>query len=154
MRILSTSYTLSTKSLDIYLAGCNPPHCAECHNPEAWSFDQGKHYTYRQLRLIHEKIKTFDALVERIFIMGGEPLDQSHEKLAQLLRDISYIGKEVWLFTRYELSDVPMPIRKWCDFIKTGRYDTDYVSDNYVSHGIRLASSNQRIWRRKEFFDV
>lgn len=154
MNILATSYTLSQKSLDIYVAGCTPPHCENCHNPEAWNFMQGSVYDHKYFLDIKNKVIQFEPLVERFFIMGGEPLDQPIDRLEYLLMDMASMGKEVWLFTRYELSEIPPVIKYWCDYIKTGKYDTSLASDNHISHGIKLASTNQRVWARKEFYDV
>jgi hypothetical protein len=34
MNIASIDYSPSTESLDIYVSGCNKPHCNGCHNPD------------------------------------------------------------------------------------------------------------------------
>ena len=151
INIAATSYTLSQKSLDIYVAGCNPPHCENCHNPELWEFIVGERYSYDYFYThIKEKILTFEPLVERIFIMGGEPLDQSQSLLEEFLLDMISTGKEVWLFTKYEIEEVHPRIRYLCDYIKTGRYDSSLQSDNYISHDIKLASTNQKVWSRDD----
>jgi len=153
MNVLATAYTLSTRSLDIYLAGCTPPHCENCHNPESWDFGAGDKYDLYYFKRIKDKLIQFETLIDRIFIMGGEPLDQSPDKLEYLLMEVTTWGKELWLFTRYELSDIPPSLLYWCDYVKTGRYDATKLSDNYVSHGIKLASTNQRVWSRKELYE-
>ena len=46
MNIVTTQYTLKTKSLEIYVAGCrgdsHGTHCEGCHNPELWDFNIGE----------------------------------------------------------------------------------------------------------------
>lgn len=153
MNILATNYTLSTKSLDIYLAGCTPPHCEKCHNPESWDFESGEIYDHEYRQRIYKKIAQFEPLIDRIFILGGEPLD--HVDIGDLVKDMFFgTVKEIWLFTRYELHQISPDIKDCCDYIKTGRYDSTKLSDNYVSHGIKLASTNQRVWSRKEIHEV
>jgi pyruvate-formate lyase-activating enzyme len=41
INILSTEYSLRDRALDIAVAGCNPPHCPGCFNPESWDHIQG-----------------------------------------------------------------------------------------------------------------
>ena len=56
MNIASIDFSLKTKSLDIYVAGCNGPYCKGCHNHELFNFDVGEKYTIdffkTKLRLI------------------------------------------------------------------------------------------------------
>ena len=54
MNIVSTQYTLSTKSLEIYLAGCSgQPKCKGCHNPMLWDFNMGEKWDYGFNSLSH-----------------------------------------------------------------------------------------------------
>lgn len=145
MRILATQYTLENKSLDIYVSGCNAnPKCAGCHNPESWDFNCGELYNFED---IQNKVLMFDALIDNIMIMGGEPLDNSSGELINLLYDIDSLGKQVWLFTRYELDEVPEEVLYLCDYIKTGAYRKDLIVDDNIHYGIKLSTSNQRIFK-------
>ena len=42
INVASKQYSLDTESYEIYVSGCNPPHCHNCHNPELWDFGHGK----------------------------------------------------------------------------------------------------------------
>jgi len=140
MNILGTQYSLKHKSLDIYLAGCAGPHCSGCHNPESWDYDNGTDYKLLIPSII-EKVK--DNMVQKVFILGGEPLDQNEDELVDLLDKIS--GKEMWLFTRKELVEVPNKIKRFFAYIKSGRYDESLKTTSYYSYGIQLASFNQKV---------
>jgi len=84
MNVLTTQFSLETRSLDIYLAGCRGPHCENCHNPESWDFNKG--IPWRDALVdINRKINFFPDLIENIMIFGGEPFDQDHEKLETFL---------------------------------------------------------------------
>lgn len=148
MNILATQYSLSTKSLDIYLAGCAGPHCEQCHNPESWDFNQGT--SWEELWYEIEKKVTFsDKLVDRLFIMGGEPLDQDPGELEKLLQKCHNLKKEVWLFTgKSDYKWFPFDSKLLCHYIKIGPYDPENKVDDYYCYGIKLASSNQKILRR------
>lgn len=142
MNIIGTQYSLQHKSLDIYLAGCNGPHCSGCHNPESWDYDSGTPYKDVLPAIL---TKANSDMVERIFILGGEPLDQDQYELLDLLDKIK--DKELWLFTRRELEEIPTKIQRYFSYIKTGRYNSDLLIDGYYCYGVKLASSNQKIFK-------
>jgi anaerobic ribonucleoside-triphosphate reductase activating protein len=148
MNILYTDFTLQDNALDVYVAGCNgSPHCTSCHNPESWNFDWGKSYNKEYFNYIKNTVDIFNTLIKKIRIFGGEPLDQNHNELIHMLFDLKLLNKEIWLFTRYEIDEVPKEIKVFCDFIKTGRYIPELKSDNNIQYGIKLASSNQKIYK-------
>ena len=143
MNIIIT-YTLQYRSLDIYVSGCNPPHCIGCHNLELWDFNIGKPYNFN---LIKEYIEDFNMLIDKIMIFGGEPLDQNYDELITMLKDLQQFNKEIWLFTKYNIDEVPFEILKLCDYIKCGRYIKELVCDDNQQYGINLATSNQIIYK-------
>ena len=108
MRILSTQYTLATKSFEIYVAGCrgvDGQHCKNCHNPESWNFNQGEVFNDGYFKeKIASKIIEFNLLVKNIMIFGGEPLDQPIDELTDMLIKLNELNKPIWLFTRNKLS--------------------------------------------------
>lgn len=152
MNILQTDYTLKNKSLDIYVAGCNGnPHCTSCQNPESWDFKLGTEYDDKYFNYLEKRIKEFDLLIENIMIFGGEPLDQDEDELIQLLFDLEHCNKKIWIFTRYEINEISDNIKFFCDYIKTGRYEENLSCEDNVQYGIKLATSNQKIFNRQEF---
>ncbi|EKS4345064.1 4Fe-4S cluster-binding domain-containing protein [Clostridium botulinum] len=151
MNILATQYTLSLKSLDIYVAGCrgdNGVHCTSCHNPETWKFNQGDKYNKFVLNKIKNKINDFDNIINNIMIFGGEPLDQNHNDLLHMLSDLKQFNKDVWLFTRYTINKVPKEVKNLCDYIKCGSYEPELKTNSNIQYGINLATSNQNIYKK------
>lgn len=150
MNILSTQYTLQYKSLDIYVAGCSGnPHCTDCHNPESWDFNQGDKYTLEYFnKHIKQKCIEFPNLINNIIIFGGEPNNQNKDELLHLLFDLKTLSKSIWLFTRYNILDVPKYELILCDYIKCGRYIPELITENNIMYGIKLATSNQRIYKK------
>lgn len=152
IHIAATQYSINTQSMEIYLAGCKAnPHCKNCHNPELWDFDYGKEYTSEIRETIIDKIKSFDNIIDGIWILGGEPLDQDIKELEHLIDDFRGLKKKLWLYTRFELDELPEDIKKRVDFIKTGRYVPEEKSD-HVEYGVVLASANQHIYKRGKDF--
>lgn len=151
MNILASQFTLQYKSLDIYLAGCkgnNGVHCVSCHNKESWSFNQGDLYNKDYFEKIKNKVIQFDKLIKRIMIFGGEPNDQNHIELEKFLKDVKSLSKEVWLFTRYSIENVPKFEYELCDYIKSGAYIPKLSCDDNIQYGIKLATSNQKIYKK------
>ena len=96
MNILASQYTLSNKSLDIYVAGCNgSPHCIGCHNKESWDFNQGDLYNEEYFKKLQIKVEGFDILIDNIMIFGGEINDQNHDELLHFLMDLKTLNKKI-----------------------------------------------------------
>jgi anaerobic ribonucleoside-triphosphate reductase activating protein len=150
MNILGIQYTLKHKSLDIYLAGCcGSPHCEGCHNPESWDFNNGEQYNKQYFdKKIRQKISDFNNLIDNIMIFGGEPNDQIEGDLHSLLTDLKVLNKHIWVFTRYDIKEVPTFELELCDYIKTGRYIPKLTTEDNIQYGIKLATSNQKIYRK------
>jgi hypothetical protein len=87
-------------------------------------------------------------MVPNIIIFGGEPLDQDPEEFIMFLGDMKKLGLPVWVFTRYELEDVPMRVKILVDYIKTGWYDEKKTCNDNKQYGILLSTSNQKIYRK------
>jgi anaerobic ribonucleoside-triphosphate reductase activating protein len=147
MRIISTQYTLSQKSLDIYTAGCNAPHCKGCHNPETWNFNQGVEWSDDILYKIKIKTRNFCDIINNIMIFGGEPLDNPVNELVRFLDDLNTLNLDIWIFTRREFEEIPDWVKERCSYIKCGRYIEEKRVDNYFQYGIKLATSNQKIYK-------
>jgi anaerobic ribonucleoside-triphosphate reductase activating protein len=149
MNIVSTQYTLSTKSMEIYLAGCSgQPKCKGCHNPELWNFNIGDDWRDK-IKEIVDKCKDFKDMVDNIMIFGGEPMDNDVNELSDFLIELNIeTNLNIWLFTRYELSNIPIKVSCLCNYIKCGKYKEELITDNNVQYGIKLATSNQNIYKR------
>lgn len=154
MNILATQYTLDTKSFEIYLSGCKGnPHCKGCHNPLSWDFNNGELYDDNYKIKIEKKIKEFKFLIDNIMVFGGEPLDQNHKELEKLLEDLYEYNIPIWIFTRYEINEIPDFVIKYCDYIKCGRYIPELSCDNNIQYGVKLATSNQKMYKKGIDYD-
>lgn len=149
MNIISTQYTLKYKSLEIVVSGClgnNGKHCVGCHSPETWNFDIGENYNLKMPSII-SKIHKANELIDWIWIYGGEPLDNKHEDLIDMLEQLKQTEKPIMLFTRYGFEEVPDDIKNLCDYIKCGAYREDLKTDDNIQYGVKLATSNQKIYK-------
>lgn len=151
MNILSTQYTLATKSFEIYVAGCKAiPHCKGCHSKESWDFNAGEIYTEELLNKMLLKIEEFDGLIDNIWILGGDPLDNNIREVCKMAVDFAFRNKNIWLFTRYSLEEVEIILKEniiLFDYIKCGRYEKNLITNDNIQYGIKLATSNQKIYK-------
>lgn len=147
MNIAATQYTLETKSFEIYVSGCKG-NCKGCHNPELRDFNIGNPLTQNTIAHIIDKIHEFDSLIDHIWILGGEPLDQDLDELIWLLKTLRQTNKPIWLFTRFNLDSVPNNIKQQCDYIKCGEYIEELQTDANTQYGVQLATSNQFIFKK------
>lgn len=97
---------------------------------------------------MENKIKSFDNVIDNIMIFGGEPLDQKMIELIDLLDYLKQFNKKIWIFTRYDLNEVPLIIKDRCDYLKCGKYNPQNRTDNNIQYGIKLATSNQHIYKK------
>ena len=94
------------------------------------------------------------TIIKNIMIFGGEPLDNDHEDLKAMLSDIktNLPNVPLWLFTRYDINDVPDFVKEYCDYIKCGRYFPEQKTEDNIQYNIKLATSNQKIYKKgKEY---
>ena len=61
MKINYIDYSIATKSLDIFFAGCNN-RCEDCCNPELMSFDNGVDYV-EMLPKIGKYLEEYKSLI-------------------------------------------------------------------------------------------
>jgi len=136
MNIAKMQFNLQHRALEIYLSGCKR-NCKGCHNPQLKDFEVGVEYKAKLKEL--KKILESD-LVKRVWILGGEPLDQPQDKLLDLIGNVE---KEVWVWTsKYDLA---LSIFKVVDYVKLGEYLEDRPGYLDEEHNINLASNNQII---------
>ncbi|QGG47674.1 4Fe-4S single cluster domain-containing protein [Heliorestis convoluta] len=123
----------------VFFQGCSI-RCLGCHNPELQSFDGGQAVAISDIvARIKKHRKFYDALV----FVGGEPLDQK-SALQQLLNEGKNLGLATWLYTGYEIDEVPSEFLALCDVIVAGPYKEELKTNSFP------ASSNQVVMDRRK----
>lgn len=122
----------------IYFAGCDH-RCPGCHNPQTWSHDAGRDFTLSELV---EIIRKADF---NVTLTGGDPVYQA-EKLYPLIKEISQIGKTIWLYTGFVYEEIcnQENVREWLPMIEAVVDGPFVESLRDISLPFR-GSSNQRI---------
>ena len=92
--------------VSLYISGCRN-RCEGCHNPESWNFCAGKEFTEEvEDVVIGECMHTY---VRGLTLCGGDPCEPENQKaLVKFLQKFrsKCTGKDVWLYTGYELEDL------------------------------------------------
>lgn len=150
VRIIRIDYNPESESLDIFCSGCLEPYCKGCFNMEAADFSKGDPYTLEHRNKIYKYLDNFKGLIKRILLVGGSWTHQvDYEHVLQDLSLIStYSNVPIYLFAREQLDQIPQPFKDICHYIKTGEYIPELTCDDNISYGIKLATSNQRIYRK------
>ena len=144
-------YSIATKSLDIFFAGCNK-RCEGCCNPELMSFENGTDYV-EWLPQIDHYLEEYKLLIERVFLVGGSPNHQSLEDMEVFMEGLyrrCHPNVKIYAFCGEEIQEVNNVLKKYCDYIKTGSFIPALIIDSNIQHGIKLATSNQKILTKGE----
>jgi anaerobic ribonucleoside-triphosphate reductase activating protein len=149
MRIVSTQYSLSTNSYEIFVAGCKEHPCIGCNNPELWNPNIGDELTEEKYDELKFKISESIEIIDNFYILGGEPLEQPKEDVIKLIDFLAQFKKPIWLFTRFELKEIDKEILNKLDYVKTGKYTKSKETTKNIKYGVQLATSNQTIHKLK-----
>jgi len=126
-------------SLAINISGC-PYKCRGCHSQYLWEY-RGN-FISEDLDSLLDKYKNY---ITCVCFMGG---DQNIEELKSLLERVKKAGLTTCLYTGCEhLYDLKQIINV-CDYIKCGKYDETLLTDNNIQYGVKLASSNQKMYKK------
>lgn len=139
MNIAGLQYSLKHRCEEIYLSGCYGT-CEGCHNSELKDFNEGKDWKEFRKEISYKKSS---GMVKRIWILGGDPLDQDPDELEELLKFLREQYEEIWLWTRQE--SVPERFLPYLTYIKTGPYVASIPGYIDQETGVTIATGNQKI---------
>lgn len=111
--------------------------CHNCHNPQLQDFNLGNPFSDEDLDYLKERKDFFDI----ISFMGGDLMCQDQEeakKLVTLLKN-NFPDKQFWLFTGFEINELPEWYKGAFDYIKTGAYVEELRQEGFPT------SSNQKL---------
>ena len=137
-------------TMSLWTQGC-PHRCKGCHNPQTWSFDNGKEFTDKELQYILDNINR-NNVNRNLSLLGGEPLCPPNvEGILNLCKKFKekYPNKIIYLWTGYtveEFDDIQKEVLKYIDILIDGRFILELRDLRLKFKG----SSNQRVIDVKE----
>ena len=150
LQIEYIEYSPLTRSLDIFTIGCDGS-CKGCCNPQIKDWNLKGLNINQTITKIKDLYNQFEILIDKFIIVGGDPVDgeiKTKGQVSELINQIKYFSnKPVYVFTRHDLSEIPDSILYSANYIKTGAYIPELTTDNNIQYGIKLATSNQKIYK-------
>ena len=126
-------------SLVINVSGC-PHKCEGCHSQYLWGYDGNI-----LIDDFVELLSKYKDMITCVCFMGGE---QNKDELYSYLMFIKSIGLNTCLYSGCtSLNDVE-ELLPFLDWVKIGRYIESLTTDNNIQYGIKLATSNQHIYKK------
>ena len=126
-------------SLVINISGC-PYKCKGCHSQYLWEYDG--EYISEGLKDI---LDFYDGMITCVCFMGG---NQNTQELLEYLKSIKKKNLKTCLYSGCEsLNDVEI-LLPYLDWVKIGRYDESLRTEDNIQYGIKLATSNQHIYKK------
>ena len=123
-------------TLAINISGCRY-RCDGCHSKYLWE------YTGRYLLDDLEELISKNEYITCVCFMGG---DQNMRELQQALSICRLHSLKTCLYTGNEDVNNFVSLFPYLNWIKTGRYDKNKLSDKHMEHGVKLASANQHLY--------
>lgn len=155
LKFAHIDYSITTRSLDIFTIGCFGS-CVDCCNPEIKDFELKGFSILQVVSKVIQLDTKYGNLIDKILLVGGDPYDgylRYKEEFADFVRQIRTIGKPIFLFTRHEIDEISDEILHLVDYVKTGAYIPELTCDNNIQEGIKLATSNQRIYKTEQVLE-
>ncbi len=145
MNIKNTQYNVHKKIYEIYVTGCNI-HCKGCHNYKIQDFNEGVEWHERVAMIKHD---IAFSVVDTIWILGGEPLDQNIDELVELIKIVKASRKSIVLWTGYAINKVYHLLGEniaMLDYIKCGMYNCNVTDYKYYDEIKSELLSNQCVY--------
>ena len=124
-------------TLAFNISGC-PHHCKGCHSQYLWEYEGDNLLPINMINIIN-KYKNY---ISCVCFMGG---DQNIEELTQALKTCKNLGYKTCLYSG--ASEISIKILKYLDWVKLGKYDKKLESNNHIEHGVKLATTNQHMYK-------
>lgn len=126
-------------SLVFNISGC-PHKCEGCHSKYLWEYEGN--YVADDLENI---INHYKGMITCICFMGGE---QNIYELLYYLKYVKYRRLKTCLYSGCDSIEDISKLLPYLDWVKTGRYIESLLTDDNIQYGIKLATSNQKIYKK------
>ena len=123
------------------ISGC-PHHCEGCHSQYLWEYEGDN-----LLNNMENIIKQYNNYITCVCFMGG---DQNMYELRLALKYCKRMGYKTCVYSG--LNDVRYfkSLFYLLDWIKIGKYDKSKKCDNHIEYGVKLATTNQHLYKIKD----
>lgn len=125
-------------TLAFSISGC-PYHCNGCHSQYLWEYEGDN-----LIENMEQIINKYDGYITCVCFMGG---DQNMNELIKALQICSGIGLKTCVYSGSSDISKFKDALPYLDWLKLGKYEEGLKANNHIEHGVRLATSNQHMYR-------
>lgn len=126
-------------SLVFNISGC-PYHCDGCHSQFLWEYIGN--YLLDDIEHVIDKYKEY---ITCVCFMGGDQNKNDLIKALKICREKYHF--RTCLYTGSNDSEYLKDLFEYLDWIKIGKYDKNLLSENHKEFGVKLASTNQHLFK-------
>lgn len=126
-------------SLVFNISGC-PYKCDGCHSTFLWEYIGD--YLLDDIEYV---IKKYIDYISCVCFMGGDQNKGDLIKALKICREKYHL--KTCLYTGNDNHNYLKDLFPYLDWIKIGRYDESNLSENHKEFGVRLASTNQHLFK-------
>lgn len=137
-------------SITLFCTHCEHK-CKGCYSPCTWNAEAGEELTREIKNDILNKLET-EIMIGNFVFLGGDPLsklnrNETIEFAKEIKEKVPRIN--IWVYTGYDMDEIQDLDLSYFDYIKCGRYKEELSCKGNVQYGIKLATSNQKIYKLK-----
>lgn len=125
-------------TLAFSISGC-PYHCNGCHSQYLWEYEGDN-----LIENIERIINKYSGYITCVCFMGG---DQNMGELIEALKICKKIGLKTCIYSGSSDMSKFKDAIPYLDWLKLGRYEEKLKSINHIEHGVKLATSNQHLYK-------
>ena len=125
-------------TLAFNISGC-PYHCDGCHSQYLW-----KYWGDDLLPNMRGVIEKYNGYITCICFMGG---DQNINELTMALKICKELGLKTCVYSGASNISKFKDMLPFLDWLKLGEYDETLSSQNHVEYGVKLATTNQHMYK-------
>ncbi len=129
----------SKPSFTIWFSGCSQK-CPGCYNQKLWDAKSGKEHDSDTV-LMAMCSQCEKTGIDEVVLLGGEPMEQDSTHLINLVSKLHRYGYKIWMYTSWDIDDIPVDIKQYLYVIKCGRYDESLACEGIPS------STNQKFYK-------
>lgn len=126
----------------IWFSGCSQK-CEGCYNQKLWDPNAGKKHDVNTVMFAISKQREYSGVDDVVFL-GGEPMEQDATDLTTLAQKLSDAGFKIWLYTSWEIDEIPASVKQHMYTIKCGKFEQSLKCDGIPS------STNQAFYRKNK----
>lgn len=127
-------------TLAFSISGC-PYHCKGCHSQYLWEYE-GDNLIENMKQIIDK----YSGYITCVCFMGG---DQNMGELIEALKICKSLNLKTCIYSGSSDISKFNDALPHLDWLKLGKYDERFLSKDHVEYGVKLATTNQHIYKVK-----